>query len=166
VARGRLPAPPPGTPTATWDHRVGFYETDAMGIVHHANYVNFLERARVVFMEEHDRPYREYIEQGLHFATTRVEVDYLRPARFDDVVRVCTWLEALRGASLRMAYRLTRDEEPIAAAATEHALVDTDGRPRRIPRPHHARLRTAAAPREGGRPKRGTFLRSGRTCQT
>ena len=48
-------------------HRVPFYETDAMGIVHHANYVKYLELARVVYLEEHDRSYRDYMAEGLHF---------------------------------------------------------------------------------------------------
>jgi len=125
-------------------HRVSFYETDAMGIVHHANFVNFLERARVVYMDEHDRPYREYMERGLHFATTRVEIDYLRPVRFDDVLVVQVWIESLRGASLRMGYTLRCGEVAVAVAATEHAMVDGDGRPRRIPREHRERLRAAS----------------------
>ena len=73
-------------------HRVPFYETDAMGIVHHSNTVRYMEIARVAWLEEHDQPYTVYIESGHHFATTRVEVDYLRPVRFDDVVDVTVWL--------------------------------------------------------------------------
>jgi len=95
-------------------------------------------------MDEHDRPYREYMERGLHFATTRVEVDYLRPVRFDDVLVVHVWIETLRGASLRMGYALRCGEAAVAVAATEHAMVDGDGRPRRIPREHRDRLRAVS----------------------
>ncbi|HZR81022.1 MAG TPA: thioesterase family protein [Candidatus Binatia bacterium] len=114
-------------------HRVPFYETDAMAIVHHANYVRYLELARIAWMDEHDRPYREYVAQGLHFSTTRVELDYLRAAAFDDVLEIATWLEWVRGASLAMAYDIRRGDDRIAAARTEHAMVDDAGRPRRIP---------------------------------
>jgi acyl-CoA thioester hydrolase len=113
-------------------HRVPFYETDAMGIVHHANYVKYLELARVVYLDEHDRSYRAYMAEGLHFATTRIELDYLRPLRFDDVVEVEVWLAALRGASLRMAYALRCEGALVAAAGSEHALVDGHGRPQRL----------------------------------
>ena len=89
-------------------HRVPFYETDAMGIVHHANYVRWLELARIVWMDEHDRPYREWMEQGFHFATTRVEVGYRRAAVFDDRVAVAVWLEWVAGASLAMVYEGNR----------------------------------------------------------
>lgn len=104
-----------------------------MGIVHHANYVRYLELARIVWMDEWDRPYREYVAEGLHFATTRVDVRYQRAARFDDELEISTWLEWLRGASLGMGYEIARDGERLASASTAHALVDGSGRPRRIP---------------------------------
>ncbi len=115
-------------------HRVAFHETDAMGIVHHANYLRYFEEARVLWLEEHDQPYTAYIDRDLHFAVTRVEVDYHKSARFDDRIEVTTWLEQVRGASLRMAYRVTRSDELLITGATEHAAVDTEGRLRRIPK--------------------------------
>ncbi len=115
-------------------HRVAFHETDAMGIVHHANYLRYFEEARVLWLEEHDQPYTAYIDRDLHFAVTRVEVDYHKSARFDDRIEVTTWLEQVRGASLRMAYRITRGDELLITGATEHAAVDTEGRLRRIPK--------------------------------
>lgn len=126
-------------------HRVPFFETDAMGIVHHANYVRWLELARVAWMDEYDRPYREWVAEGLHFATTRVEVDYRRAAVFDDRVSVATWLDWVGGASLAMAYEIDRGDERIATARTEHALVGTDGRPKRLPAGRRAGLETLAA---------------------
>lgn len=132
------------TPT-TFHHRVPFYETDAMGVVHHANYVRYLELARIAWMDDHDRPYREYVAEGFHFSTTRVEVDYRRPAVFDDVVEVTTWLDWVRGASLAMRYELKRGPDLLATGATEHALVDTAGRPCRIPAEYRGRLAALAA---------------------
>ena len=73
-----------------------------MGIVHHANYLKFCEDARVVWLETHDKSYRAWMESGLHFAVTRVELDYRLASRFDDVLEVTTWLEWVRGASLAM----------------------------------------------------------------
>lgn len=128
-------------------HRVAFFETDAMGIVHHANYVRWLELARVAWMDEHDRPYRDWVAEGFHFATTRVEVDYRRAAAFDDRVAVATWLDWVGGASLAMAYEIDRDGERIAEARTEHALVGKDGRPRRLPVERRSGLDALAASR-------------------
>jgi acyl-CoA thioester hydrolase len=133
--------------SSTVQHRVPFYETDAMGIVHHANYLRYFELARVVWMDEHDRPYREYVADGLHFATTHAEVKYLRGASFDDVLEVTTWLEWVRGASLRMVYAIRCRGELQATGATEHAMVDKEGRPRPIPRERRTKLAPLATSR-------------------
>jgi acyl-CoA thioester hydrolase len=145
---GRAPdgdAPPKGTAVSCVLHRVPFYETDAMGVVHHSNFVRYLELARIAWLSEHDRPYTEYVAQGLHFATTRVEVDYLSAVRFDDVVEVCTWADRVGGASLRMGYTLRAGGRLVATAVTEHAAVDGEGRVRRIPPERRAALRALAA---------------------
>ena len=145
--------------TTTIRHRVPFYETDAMGIVHHANYIRYLEIARVAWMDEHDRPYREYVADGFHFATTRVEFDYKRSAAFDDVLDVMTWLDWVRGASLAMSYELKRGDDVVGRGSTEHALVDHEGALRRIPAEHRARLKSLSA--NGARTARGRAGRSG-----
>ena len=56
--------PPAGAAASTCRHRVPFYETDAMGIVHHSNYVRYFELARVVWLDEHDVPYRQIVAEG------------------------------------------------------------------------------------------------------
>ncbi len=144
---------------STFRHRVPFYETDAMGIVHHANYVRYLELARIAWMDEHDRPYRDYIADGLHFSTTRVDLHYVRSASFDDVLDVTTWLDWVGGASLGMGYEIDRGDARVAEGLTEHAMVDGNGRPRRIPAERRERL--SALARDGGaRRRRGTADRS------
>ncbi len=158
--------PPPSLPVTYHRHRVPFYETDAMGLVHHSNYVRFLELARIRWMDEHHRPYREYVAEGLHFATTRVELDYLRGLRFDDEVEIAVWLAWVRGASLRMEYALTLcDSAPLRSAArgdarrelvargaTEHAMVDMSGRVRRIPEAQRRAMARIASERAAGSP--------------
>ncbi|HVH05687.1 MAG TPA: thioesterase family protein [Myxococcota bacterium] len=132
------PGPPAGAGISVVVHRVPFYETDAMGIVHHSNSIRHMELARILWLDEHHRPYRDYVAEGLHFATTRVEVDYRRPAAYDDSIEIATWLEWVRGASLRMAYEIRRGDAVVSRAATEHAVVDLEGRLRRIPRERRA----------------------------
>ncbi len=141
--------PAPGAAVSSVRHRVPFYETDAMGVVHHSNFVRYLELARIRWLDEHHRPYREVVAEGRHFATTRVEVDYLRPVAFDVEVEVEVWLSWVRGASLRMAYRLRVDGAEVARAATEHAMVDGEGRVRRIPQADREALSRRAGPPPG-----------------
>jgi acyl-CoA thioester hydrolase len=124
---------------------VGFHETDAMGIVHHANYLKFFEDARVVWLDEHDLGYPHYMDLGLHFAVTHVEVDYKQSARFDDRLEVTTRMDWVGGASLRMSYRITRGDELLVTGATEHAAVNGEGRVRRIPREDRLRLASHAS---------------------
>ena len=145
-----MSAPKPAV--TSMPHRVGFYQTDAMGIMHHAQYVNVLESARVAWLEEHDLPYTHYVDSGLHFAVTRVDVQYRRAARFDDRLDVRVWIEWVRGASLGIAYAILRSGETLATARTEHAMVDNTGRPLRIPRERREALAARAGTLEGFEP--------------
>lgn len=146
MARDEVAAPQ-GAATSRVRHQVPFYETDAMGVVHHSNFVRYLEIARIQWLTEHDQPYERYVELGMHFATTHVEVDYLGPIRFADVVEIETWTEWVRGASLRIEYILRVEGAVVATAATEHAAIDTEGRVRRIPKDHREALRATTPQR-------------------
>ncbi len=137
---------PDGATTATIEHRVAFYETDAMGIVHHANYLRFFENARVAWLETHDKSYPEWSELGLHFAVTHAELDYRQSARFDDRLEITTWLESVRGASLAMAYTIVCQSELLVTGRTEHASINDEGRVRRIPKEDRERMGRSALP--------------------
>ncbi|MEE9282100.1 MAG: thioesterase family protein [Myxococcota bacterium] len=139
-------APPPGARSSTLRYRVPFYDTDGMRVVHHANFVRYLELARILFLDEHDVPYKQYVDLGLHFSVTRVELDYRRAASFDDLLEVTCWAEAVGGASLRIGYVIRKDGELIATAATGHAMVTDEGRPTRIPRDRRDHLRSLLQP--------------------
>jgi acyl-CoA thioesterase FadM len=89
-------------------------------------------------------PYTWYIEHGIHFAVTRVEVDYLESIRFDDTVDVLVWIAWVRGASMRIHYTLQVGDRRVAVAATEHASIDDQGRVRRIPKERRSALRALA----------------------
>jgi len=134
-------APPPDAAVTTLRHRVPFFETDAMGVVHHSNYVRWFEVARIRWLEEHHRPYPEYVAAGRHFAVIGLEVDYRLPVTFDEEVAVTVWPEWVKAATLRMAYSLRTTRGLVGYAATEHAMVDDEGRPRRIPRDERDALR-------------------------
>ena len=135
-----MEAAPQGATTAAIRHRVGFYETDAMGIVHHANYLHFCENARVAWLETHDKAYSDWIATGLHFAVTHAQLDYHKPARFDDRLEITTWLLWVRGASLAMGYTIECEDELLVSGHTEHAAVNDAGRVRRIPSEDRKRL--------------------------
>ena len=141
------PDPPAHTATSVCQYTVPFFDTDAMGVVHHANYVRYLELARIQFLAEHDAPYETYVAMDRHFAVTRCELHYKKPARFADTLEVTCWVTRAGGASLEIAYRLECRGELLASATTEHAMVDGEGRPRRIPRERRENLRKLVAVR-------------------
>ena len=142
-AVSRIPeAPPLGAHSTTLHYRVPFYDTDGMGVIHHANFARYLELARIQFLDEHDVPYKDYVDRGLHFAVTELVVIYKRAASFDDVLAITCWIESVRGASLRIGYAIRRDAELIATAATGHAMVTAAGRPVRIPPERRQHLRS------------------------
>ena len=126
--------------TSRIEYRVPFYDTDAMGIVHHANYVRYLELARVRFLREHDQPYTRYMEQGIQVVVTGVELKLRRPTRFDETLHVSCWLERVRNASFSFGYLIHGGQDVTAIATTEHAVVNREGKLMRMTEEHRARL--------------------------
>ena len=115
--------------------RVIFGDTDAMGVVYHGNYLRFFEAARTEYFRATGHRYRDLEAEGFLLPVTEAQVRYLKPARYDDLVRVEVSVAKLGRASLRFAYRLLREEDGVLLAEgyTEHACVGRDFRPRRFP---------------------------------
>jgi acyl-CoA thioester hydrolase len=138
----------PGQIATTYRHTVAFYETDAMGVVHHSNYVRFLELARVQFMAEYDRPYLEYVAEGYHMPVTRIAVAYKKACRFADAIDITCWLAWARHASLGFAYRLTVLGQLVCTGESDHAVIDHAGRATRLPPDMRARMHSYLGIRE------------------
>jgi acyl-CoA thioester hydrolase len=114
--------------------QVRFAETDAQGIAHHAAFVVWLEVARIAWLAEHAGGYPALQAQGIEALTTAVEVRYLRPAQFDDRLRIWVRPADLRGARFRYEYAVEREGELLAEGSTAHATVDAlTRRPIRLP---------------------------------
>jgi acyl-CoA thioester hydrolase len=110
--------------TSRFELRVRFCETDLMGIVHHGNYLAYMEAGRVDWLRKRGVTYAEWARAGHHLPVVEVEVKYRSPARFDDVLEVETRLVELRNVSIRYAYRITRAGVPLVEGATRLACVD------------------------------------------
>jgi len=113
--------------------RVRFADTDAMGIVHHAAYLPYLEEARVEYLRAIGHPYLEVRAEGFDFAVLEATLSYLAPLRFDDVVDVHLLVAESTRATFQIAYLLTVDGRPSATAVTVHGCITPDGRPTRLP---------------------------------
>lgn len=113
--------------------RPRYAETDQMGVVYHANYLTYFEVGRSEFFRSLGYSYRELEEQGIIFPVIHAEVDYQQPARYDDALRIRTWLTHLKGARLELSYQVLRNDEGseqiLARGKTAHAFVGKDLKP-------------------------------------
>lgn len=115
------------------DLRVRFSETDLMGIVHHATYLVWFEIGRVEWLRRRGVSYADWAARGAHLAVAGADVRYLKPARFDDAMRLETRLERVRSVSLDFAYVLRRGDDRLAEGSTRLACVDAATRLVRLP---------------------------------
>jgi acyl-CoA thioester hydrolase len=124
--------------------RVYYEDTDLAGIVYYANYLKFIERARSEWVRALGLDQVALREQGMVFAVRRVEADYLKPARFDDLVQVET--EAISATAARIVLRqdVRRGADLLFAAMVTLVCLGPDGRPARLPGALRAALEPAA----------------------
>lgn len=120
--------------------RVYFEDTDFSGLVYHASYLRFCERGRSDFLRLAGVHHHELAQDGQAFAVRRMEIDFRKGARIDDVLTVETALEQLGGASVDLAQKIWRGEELLLAAEVKAALIGPDRRPARLPQIMRARL--------------------------
>lgn len=113
--------------------RVRYQETDAQGVVHHANYLTWFESGRVELLRACGHSYRALEDDGLMLVVAEANIRYYLPARFDDLVRLSTRTVSTRGARICHEYRVERGDELLATATTTVACIDRNGRVRRLP---------------------------------
>ena len=114
--------------------RVYYEDTDAAGIVYYANYLKFAERARTEMMHLLDVGYRDLVAQhSIAFAVRRVEVDFLAPAKLDDILEVRTSVTEAAGASVTADQVIHRSGDEITRLRVRLACLGPDGRLLRLP---------------------------------
>ena len=113
--------------------RVRYYETDAQGVVHHANYFQYFELARVEQLLAQGYDYAHLERDGILLVVNKISAKYHRPARFGDVLRLQVRTVRARGARIDHQYRLLRGQELIAEGESTIACIDREGRVQRLP---------------------------------
>ena len=120
--------------------RVYYEDTDFSGIVYHANYLRFMERGRTNYLRLLGAGHRDLFEEtekeapGFHFVVRHMDIDFLKPARMDDVLEIVTAAEEVRGASITMHQKVMRGDELLIEARVQVAFV-SQNRAQRIPKP-------------------------------
>lgn len=139
--------PVPALPVHIFPVRVYYEDTDAGGIVYHANYLKFAERARTELLRRTGRQQFDLLrERGVGFTVRSCRAEYLAPARLDDMLEVRSTVSEVLGASMRMVQRIWRGDILVCDLRLRIAAMNREGRPTRIPKDIRAALQTRIAP--------------------
>lgn len=116
--------------------RVYYEDTDFSGVVYHASYLRFLERGRTELLRDRGVHQAAIFSGALGppfgFAVRRMEIDFLKPARMDDLLTIETAAQGVGGASIDLAQRILREDDILLTARVRVACV-SEGRPARLP---------------------------------
>jgi acyl-CoA thioester hydrolase len=114
--------------------RVYLEDTDAGGIVYHASYVRFMERARTEMMRSIGADHSAMIKNdGVMFVVKTLALDFLKPALLDDLIEVHSSVGEIANASLEMEQKILKAGETLLTAKIRLASVTISGQPCRIP---------------------------------
>ncbi len=120
--------------------RVYYEDTDFTGIVYHANYLRYMERGRTNYLRLLGADHRALFEEtekeapGFAFVVRAMSIDFLKPAKMDDVLEILTEPQEVRGASITLHQRVMRNKEVLVEADVRVAFI-SGGRARPIPKP-------------------------------
>jgi acyl-CoA thioester hydrolase len=127
--------------------RVYYEDTDAAGIVYYANYLRFIERGRTELLRTLGHDQNALMKEGIAFAVRSANVEFLKPARLDDLLLVETGIASLGRAQVTFAQRILRDRELLLDAKIRVACIDpVRGRPIPMPRALHQQLSALPGP--------------------
>lgn len=113
----------------TYQHKVQYYETDQMSIVHHSNYIRWFEEARVDWFDRMGLPFQNVEAMGIQIPVVSCSTRYLRSAVFGDTIEVQLYKERYNGVRLVLGYRIRRcgTGELLATGQTEHCFTTKEG---------------------------------------
>jgi len=122
--------------------RVRYAETDQMGVAYYANYLVWFEVGRSEFCRKRVFSYADLEATGYKLVVTEAHCQYRNAARYDEAITVRTWLKSLNSRAITFGYRILRieKEEVIAEGETRHLCIDSNGKPKSLPKEFAARL--------------------------
>ena len=114
-----------------YQHKVQYYETDQMGIVHHSNYIRWFEEARTDYMDRLGMGYARMEEMGIFCPVLSVSADYLRMVYFGDTVSIDCYIKEYNGIKLTIAYEVTAGKTGMVhcKGVSKHCFINREGRP-------------------------------------
>ena len=111
-----------------YQHKVQYYETDKMGIVHHSNYIRWMEEARTDFLSRIGWDYKKLEDMGVISPVTAVDCKYKVSTYFSDVITIAVRVEEFKGVKLKLQYEMKRDDTVVCEGHSEHCFLNEDGK--------------------------------------
>ncbi|MNT53373.1 1,4-dihydroxy-2-naphthoyl-CoA hydrolase [compost metagenome] len=114
-----------------FERKINYYETDKMGVVHHSNYIRFLEEARCQFLVDVGLPYELIEENGIMMPVVGVSCEYKYPVTFGDNIVIKTRITDFTGVRYKIQYQITNKENGnlVVNAETRHCFTDFNLKP-------------------------------------
>ena len=110
-------------------HKVQYYETDMMGITHHANYIHWMEEARIDFMDQLGFPYKKMEAEGVFSPVKTISCEDRQPSTFGDEISISVSAESFNGVVMVIVYDMKNQRgETVCAARSEHVFLNREGR--------------------------------------
>ena len=114
-----------------YERKINYYETDAMQIVHHSNYIRFMEESRILLLEKIGLPYSEMEAEGIMIPVLGVNCEYKQPARFEETILIDVSVKEYSGVKISMQYKITNKESGniLVIGETKHCFTDSNLKP-------------------------------------
>ncbi len=114
-----------------FEREINYYETDKMGVVHHSNYIRYLEEARCAWLKQIGLPY-EFLEQnGIIVPVLGVNCEYKHPATFADTILIYAYVKEYTGVRMTVGYEITNKatKDVVLTGETKHCFTDKNLKP-------------------------------------
>jgi acyl-CoA thioester hydrolase len=114
-----------------YEHRANYYETDKMGVIHHSNYIKWMEEARIYIMNELGHSFKSFEEMGYISPVLSVNCEYKKSVEFDDIVQIRVYLKEISMVKFVLGYDMYNKTkgELCTMASSVHCFWKNGGRP-------------------------------------
>lgn len=112
-----------------YKHKVHYYETDKMGIVHHSNYIRWMEEARIDFLEQLGWGFDRLEDMGIISPVSAVQYKYKASTRFPERISISVRVEEFKGVKLKLSYEMRKEDGTfVGEGYTEHGFLNPEGK--------------------------------------
>lgn len=114
-----------------FERKINYYELDGMNIVHHSNYIRYMEEARIFFLDQIGLPYKKIEDNGIMIPVLEVNYKYKYPAKFRDTIIVKVNVDGFDGIKLLISYEILNKETGaiLGVGKTKHCFTNSEMRP-------------------------------------